>query len=108
MNKLICTIALFGVVTGLIIVFGAIYQILKKKKTPFKILIIGIILNTIFTPFLINELYKLGSETAKAYYTLWEAKDVLSFYGSFLSFLGTVVLGALAIWQNQKFKHKMI
>ena len=28
----------------------------------------------------------------------------LDFYGSFLAFLGTVALGALALWQNHKFK----
>lgn len=55
-------------------------------------------------PFIINESYKLGYETEKVYSTLWEAKDLLGFYGSFLSFLGTVSLGALSLWQNQKFK----
>ena len=49
-------------------------------------------------PFAINESYKAG----KGYQTLWEAKDVLSFYGSFLAFLGTIALGALALWQNKK------
>lgn len=44
-------------------------------------------------PFAINESYKAG----KGYQTLWEAKDVLSFYGSFLAFLGTIALGALAL-----------
>lgn len=49
-------------------------------------------------PFAINESYKAGT----GYQTLWGAKDVLSFYGSFLAFLGTVALGALALWQNKK------
>ena len=49
-------------------------------------------------PIIINEIYKID----QGYITLWEAKDVLSFYGSFLSFIGTVVLGLIAIYQNKK------
>lgn len=47
-------------------------------------------------PAIINELYKLN----KGYITLWGASEVLSFYGAVLSFIGTVALGALALWQN--------
>lgn len=32
----------------------------------------------------------------------WSAGDILNFIGAFLSFVGTVLLGALALWQNQK------
>ena len=52
----------------------------------------------IYIPFLINELYKADT----GYITMWGASDVLNFYGSLLSFAGTVVLGALALWQNNK------
>ncbi len=106
MNRLICMLALLGLVTGSIIVFSATYQIQKKHKIPFKTFGIGILLSTLSVPFLINELYKLGSVIGRRYHTLWEAKDVLSFYGSFLAFLGTVALGALALFQNQKFKQE--
>lgn len=34
----------------------------------------------------------------------WETKDALLFYGSVLSFLGTVILGGLALYQNNRFK----
>lgn len=47
-------------------------------------------------PVIINELYKLN----KGYITIWGASDVLSFYGAVLSFIGTVALGTLALWQN--------
>jgi len=30
----------------------------------------------------------------------WEAKDALSYYGSALGFLGTVIFSGLALWQN--------
>jgi len=53
---------------------------------------------TLGIPFLINEAYKVG----KGYITLWEVEDALSFYGSYLSFVGTVVLGIVAVYQNRK------
>ena len=52
---------------------------------------------TLLIPIIINEAYKYG----KGYITLWEAKDVLSFYGTYLSFWGTVILGGVAIYQNK-------
>lgn len=65
---------------------------------------IGVLVVVLTIPILINELYKIGLKTDSGYVTLWEAKDVLVFYGSFLSFVGTVALGMLVLWQNQKFK----
>lgn len=59
------------------------------------ILILGI-------PYIINELYMKN----EGYTTLWEAKDVLSFYGSVLSFIGTCVLGALSLYQNKLYKEE--
>lgn len=53
---------------------------------------------TIGIPFLINEAYKID----KGYITLWKAEDALSFYGSYLSFIGTVILGLVAVYQNKK------
>lgn len=32
----------------------------------------------------------------------WSAGELLQFYGSLLSFVGTVLLGGLALWQNQQ------
>lgn len=49
-------------------------------------------------PFIINESYKVNS----GYITMWGASDVLSFYGVLLSFIGTVALGALALFQNKQ------
>lgn len=36
--------------------------------------------------------------------TDWDATDVLLFYGSFLTFVGTISLGTLTLYQNQQFK----
>ena len=55
----------------------------------FSFLIFGI-------PFLINNCYIKN----RGYITVWGGTDVLQFYGSILSFVGTVLLGALALWQN--------
>lgn len=81
--------------------------ILKHKVVAsiIGITIIGISIIVILSfciPIIINELYK----AEKGYVTMWEAADVLSFYGSFLSFLGTVILGIVAFWQNHK-AHKL-
>ena len=34
----------------------------------------------------------------------WEAKDALSYYGSALGFIGTVIFSGLALWQNHIIK----
>lgn len=73
------------------------------KKWWFWVSIVLLIVLVILVPFLINESYKttLIPESSK-YITEWSAADVLAYYGAALSFLGTVVLGALAFWQNEK------
>lgn len=53
---------------------------------------------TLVVAIAINEAYKAGNE----YITLWQPADTLAFYGSYLSFIGTVVLGAVAVYQNKK------
>ena len=49
-------------------------------------------------PFLINLCYINN----KGISTVWGGQDLLSFYGTILSFLGSVALGAVAIYQNKK------
>jgi hypothetical protein len=66
-----------------------------KWKWPLIILILFIL--AFGVPIGINESYKLN----KGYLTLWNASDVLSFYGNFLAFCGTVALGYSAINQNR-------
>lgn len=69
-------------------------------KKVLKFLLI-IIITIIIIPLVINILFKydfniwwLESE--------WSAGDALNFYGSFLSFSGTIILGAISIWQARK------
>jgi len=70
----------------------------KKLKLTFIIVVSILVAVIIAIPFIINESYKTNS----GYVTLWGADEVFSFYGSILAFLGTVALGALALWQNKK------
>ncbi len=75
-------------------------SILSKGKYIF-LSILGIILiigATVGVVFLINESYKSNS----GYVTMWNASDILSFYGSFLSFIATLILGLIAVYQNKK------
>jgi hypothetical protein len=51
---------------------------------------------SIAVAFLINEMYKHSG-----YITLWDAGDALSFYGEYLSFIGTLIIGA-AIFLSKK------
>ena len=64
---------------------------------------IGIIILAILIliPFFINYacLEKIDNEDV-----VFTASDILSFYGSLLSFLGTVVLGVVALVQNEKIR----
>lgn len=52
-------------------------------------------------PVIINRCFLIGTENGQAN-TAYSASDILNFYGTLLSFLGTVFLGALALWQNTK------
>jgi hypothetical protein len=48
-------------------------------------------------PFIINELYMLGNKNDTGYTTLWDAKDVLSFYGSILGAFSTILVVIVTI-----------
>ncbi len=101
--------AITGAIAVILIVILSIliYHFLKEKNNKkkssriLKFIFFFALLFVLDIPFVINESYKFG----KWYHTLWGADDVLAFYGSFLSFIGTVVLGYVAIKQNDKLMH---
>lgn len=69
----------------------------NKRKNIYVIwLIVCLILVSILIPIAINESYKKGG----GYITVWDGKDVLSFYGSLIGAVGTIVLGVVAWRQN--------
>lgn len=104
MKRIILLFIIF--IIGCYMICHSIKHMEKRKRLYIFLLVIGILIASLTIPFLINESYQYGITSERKYYTLWEAKDVLSFYGSFLSFIGTVALGALALWQNKKFKEE--
>lgn len=77
----------------------------EKKKSNFRLIHIFIIILvvavvSILGAIIINELYKAGG----GYQTEWGATDVLMFFGAVLGAIGTVGLGGLTIWQNEKLR----
>lgn len=83
-------------------------KILKDKKFIFKILrallVVVVVFVLILMPFAIENI--IYNETTFSFYHLIKAgRDVwFSFIGSYLGAIGTVLLGALALWQTKKYK----
>ena len=73
---------------------------LKDHKTLTVVLSIIIILGI---PFFIHCIFKLDSGM-NFFKAEWSAGDALEYYGNILSFIGTVVLGVLALYQNKIIK----
>ncbi len=77
---------------------------MKNKKPIYKklwfwlISIPTVLFLVIGVPLIINKCYINN----KGYLTVWGGSDVLAYYGAALSFIGTVILSTLALWQNQK------
>ena len=76
---------------------------IKKHKIIFSFICIAILFMLFGVPFLINLLYKVDA-TVDIFAAEWSAGEALSYYGAILSFIGTVVLGALALYQNHIIK----
>ncbi len=71
-----------------------------------KKLIAFIIFMIIFgVPFIIHILFKLYPNN-DFFVAEWSAGELLSYYGSILAFLGTVILGALSLYQNHLIKQE--
>lgn len=68
------------------------------KKKHIIILIITISILSIVVPIIINESYKSNT----GYVTLWEAKDVFSYFGSILGALGSIFIGIIALFQSEQ------
>lgn len=69
----------------------------------FALICVVILLLLMGVPFVINILFKINA-TTDILVAEWSAGDALGYYGAILSFLGTVVLGALALYQNHIIK----
>ena len=76
---------------------------LKKHKLLFALICILVLISLVGIPFVINLLFKINSNVS-VLEAEWSAGDALGYYGAVLSFIGTVVLGALALYQNHIIK----
>ena len=78
------------------------FEWIKKHKL---IVIISSIILIFGVPLIIHVLFKIhaGIPFLEAE---WSAGEMLGYYGSILSFIGTVVLGALALYQNRLIKEE--
>ena len=65
------------------------------KKWWFWVMAVIVILGLILPPFIIN-----ANSKSTHSIPLWNNSDMLSYYGSALSFFGTIILGIIAVWQN--------
>ena len=72
-------------------------KFVSRKNLLIYMLVVTVIAISIFTVFLINESYKVN----QGYTTLWGADDLLSFYCSILSLIGTLILGAVTYIQTK-------
>lgn len=68
------------------------------KKCTIIILLVVLGISIFAVPIIINESYKMNS----GYLTLWGAKDLLSYFGSVISAIGTIFIGIIAFEQNNK------
>lgn len=76
---------------------------IKKHKGTFMLACISVLFLLIGVPLIINILFKTYS-SIEIFQAEWSAGDALGYYGAVLSFVGTVVLGALALYQNHVIK----
>lgn len=68
------------------------------KKGTIIILLIILVISILVVLIIINESYKMNS----GYLTLWGAKELLSYFGSVISAIGTIFIGIIAFKQNNK------
>ena len=76
---------------------------IKKHRILFVIVCVIISVALFGVPFLIHLLFKVNIK-AEILQAEWSAGEFLGYYGAVLSFIGTVVLGALALYQNHIIK----
>lgn len=84
---------------------------MKSNKKPvtntplFYILAAFAALVVLFLPFIVEKLY-YTTAPCEFFEVEYDAKDILSYYGSVLSFIGATILGILTLRQNRKAQEK--
>ncbi len=86
---------LFWSIVGIIVIPILIYRFYKGKKLKslYGVLLLTVIILIWVVPIAINSVFDASLTDV-----------ILGFYGDLLSFVGTISLGALALWQNHLYK----
>ena len=79
------------------------FEWIKKYKA---LIILTTIIILLGIPFLIHVLFKIKLSEECFITAEWSAGELLGYYGAILTFLGTLVLGFLALHQNQLIKEE--
>lgn len=83
----------------------SIFGFMRNHKAATMAVIGIVVLLLLGGPLMINVLFK-HSAPVEILRAEWDAKDALSYYGSALSFLSTLILSGLAIWQNRRIQEE--
>lgn len=78
---------------------------IKKHKVFLVLISLAVLFALVGIPLIINLLFKFNCGISM-FQAEWSAGEALGYYGSVLSFVGTVVLGALALYQNHIIKEE--
>lgn len=78
-------------------------EFLKKNWIAVVGCMIAVLFSVVGVPLLINWAFTIPA-LCDFFAVGWEAKDALSYYGSALGFIGTVIFSGLALWQNHVIK----
>lgn len=89
MNLIVFSLSLIAAIICIIGITTLLLSIFKKsnRKENYYIICIFIIVLVVAIPFIINEMYKHG----EGYITMWDASDVLNFYGMIIASFTTIV-----------------
>lgn len=74
-------------------------RFIKDHKIAAILLVLLVLFMVVGVPLIINWMARVPAVTS-FFVTSWSANDALSYYGSVLGFLSTVILSGLALWQN--------
>ena len=79
------------------------WEFLKKNWLAVGGCVIAVLFSVVGVPLLINWAFSIPA-WCDFFAVDWDAKDALSYYGSALGFIGTVIFSGLALWQNHVIK----
>lgn len=79
------------------------WEFFKKHWVSVMVCVVVVLFAIVGVPLCINWAFSIPA-LCDFFAVDWEAKDALSYYGSALGFIGTVIFSGLALWQNHVIK----